>query len=96
MITYQLHIFGFRLLTRAHGSAAYRAIIPSLFSTSILLIGVYGFGNPIDENDVDPIINDPYSIGVFVAFFTFLISFEAKFAYGRVSLTSARTNLTVF
>jgi hypothetical protein len=87
MITYQSHTFGIHLLTRAHGSAVYRAVIPSLFSTSILLIGVYVFENPIDENDVDPLINNPYAIDVFVAFFTFLITFRAKFAYGRVSLT---------
>lgn len=87
MITYQLHVFGIHLLTRAHGSAAYRAIIPSLVSTSILLIVVYVFESPLDENEVDPVINDPYAIGVFVVFFTFLITFRATFAYGRVSLT---------
>jgi uncharacterized membrane protein len=87
MITYQSHVFGLPLLTRAHGSAAYRAVIPSLLSTSILLIGVYVFDNPIDENQVDPVIQQAFAIGAFIGFFTYLITFRASFAYGRVSLT---------
>lgn len=87
MITYQSHVFGLPLLTRAHGSAAYRAVIPSLLSTAILLIGVYVFDNPIDENQVDPVIQQAFAIGAFIGFFTYLITFRASFAYGRVSLT---------
>lgn len=78
MIIYQNELFGVHLLPRAHGSAVYRAILPSAISTSILLIAVYGFDQP-DPN----IIANPYAIGVFIAFFTYLVTFRANFAYGR-------------
>ena len=93
MITYQSHLFGLPLLTRAHGSAVYRAVIPSLLSTAILLIGVYVFDNPIDENQVDPVIKQNFAIGAFIGFFTFLVTFRASFAYGRVSLKMIETIL---
>lgn len=88
MIVYHLELFGFHLLPRAHGSAVYRAILPAAISTSILLIGVYGFDTPTGEGVT--IVANPYAIGVFIAFFTYLVTFRANFAYGRVS-THARS-----
>jgi len=83
MIVYHLELFGVHLLHRAHGSAVYRAILPSAISTSVLLIGVYGFDTPPGEGV--NIVTNPYAIGVFIAFFTYLVTFRANFAYGRVS-----------
>ena len=85
MIVYRLELFGVHLLTRLHGSATYKATIPAAVSTSILLIGIYGFDNPIAGNDQDRILLNPYTIGVFISFFTYLITFRANFSYGRVS-----------
>jgi hypothetical protein len=83
MIVYHQELFGFHLLTRAHGSAVYKAGLPAAISTSILLIGYYGFDQPTGD-DVT-IIQHSYAIGVFIAFFTYLVTFRANFAYGRVS-----------
>lgn len=83
MIIYHLELFGFHLLTRAHGSAVYKAVLPSAISTSILLIGYYGFDQPTGEDVM--IVKHSYAIGVFIAFFTYLVTFRANFAYGRVS-----------
>jgi len=86
MIVYHLELFGFHLLPRAHGSAVYKAVLPASVSTAILLIGAYGSGTPPGE-DVN-VISNPYAIGVFIAFFTYLVTFRANFAYGRVSTSS--------
>ena len=82
MIVYHLELFGVHLLPRAHGSAVYRAILPSCISTSILLIGAFGSGVPPGASSL---VSDSYAIGVFIAFFTYLVTFRANFAYKRVS-----------
>jgi hypothetical protein len=82
MIVYHHELFGFHLLPRAHGSAVYRAMLPSSISTCVLLIGAYGSGVPPGQSSI---ISNPYAVGAFVAFFTYLVTFRANFAYKRVS-----------
>lgn len=83
MIIYHQELFGVHLLPRAHGSAVYRAILPSAISTSLLLIGFYTVD--LTPGEGGGIIENPYAVGVFIAFFTYVVTFRANFSYGRVS-----------
>lgn len=68
-------------LSRIHGSAAYKAILPATFSTGMLLC--YYFIATMAGLDDLLVIYHPYSIGAFVAFFSFLLTFRLNFSYGR-------------
>lgn len=83
MIIYSKNYMGLRTITRVHGSAVYKAVIPALCSTMILLFTVFIRGFDIADNDIIRVTKDPYVITVLVSFFTFLITFRANFAYGR-------------
>lgn len=85
MILYQHSSFGFKSLTRVQGSAVCKAILPALLSTVILIVAVYGFDLPIKDNGLTRVTRHPYAIQAVIAFFTFLITFRANFAYHRVS-----------
>jgi hypothetical protein len=60
MIEYAHELFGLATLWRIHGSAVSRAIIPALFSTCLLPIGIYAFGNNIEDNDILRVTEHPY------------------------------------
>lgn len=64
MIEYAHELFGIASLFRIHGSAISRSIIPALFSTSLLIIAVYGFGLPIQDNDIIRVTEHPYAFQV--------------------------------
>jgi hypothetical protein len=86
-------------LTRLHGSAAYKVIIPAFLSTLVLLLYDYiqayerrndllaGFASAetdkFGETKGVDWIVHPYAIGAFVSFFSFLLTFRLNFAYGR-------------
>jgi len=83
MITYKNSLFGFSLIFHVHGSALWQAMVPALLSTLVLLIIVYTTEAPI-ENSVDSRLTDHvYTIGAYIAFFSFLLTFRLNFAYQR-------------
>ena len=92
MILYSHAAFGLRSLTRVHGSAAGKAFLPAFLSTLILIVTVYVFDLPVEDNSTERVTRHPYAIQALVAFFTFLITFRANFAYHRVcpSLAGSR------
>lgn len=67
MISYQGDLFGFGILTRVHGSAVYKAVIPSCISTMFYLIMYFVYP---DGEDLDTIeeraLTHAYAIGVLV------------------------------
>ena len=84
MIPYQGNLFNFGLLLRIHGSAVYKAILPSILSTVIYLLFFYLLP---DGDDLDlmneRVLSHPYSLAVLVSAFTFLLTFRANFGYNR-------------
>lgn len=84
MIEYRREMFGIRSLARFHGSAVAKAQVPALFSTFILVLAVWFLDVRVAENDTVRIIQHPYVIQILVVFVTFILTFRANFAYGRV------------
>ena len=78
MIVYDSSSFGFRNLLRVHGSPVYKAVFPTLFSTSFVLLYDY-----ITDDDGEKVLQHPFAIGAFVGFFSFLLTFRLNFAYSR-------------
>lgn len=80
MITYSESQFGFNELLRVHGSPIYRVLIPASGSTVFLIIlCLYRDTNNIDQQDM----GDPFVVGAFVSFFSFLLTIRLNFSYGR-------------
>ncbi len=80
MITYhQGQFVFFRSLFRVHGSALHRAMIPSLFSSGVLLILEYTAYHPSLE------AGDRWfkGLGFLLGAFTFLLTFKCSFSYNR-------------
>jgi hypothetical protein len=79
MIVYQSGMFGMRNLLRVHGSPVYKVLAPTTFSTLFLLFMAYV------RYDLEEVrsVQHPYSIGAFIGFFSFLLTFRLNFAYGR-------------
>jgi hypothetical protein len=85
MIVYESDVFGLRLLLRVHGSAVYKGLIPTLFSTSFLVAikllipwcSIY-----FDQPSCTP-IEHPLIISVLTSFVAFLLTFRLNYAYGR-------------
>ena len=68
------------LLFRVNGSAIYRAAVPGLLSTIVLiLIRVYFHDNDCCDDQV----KHPYAIGILVTSITFLLVFRVQQAYAR-------------
>ena len=49
MIIYNKNLFGYSLVFRVHGSALWKAGLPALFSTSMLLAYVYATDFDVNE-----------------------------------------------
>lgn len=79
MISYQSGIFGLRNLLHMHGSPVYKVIIPTALSTGFLVI--IQSANTQLENE--KAVQHPYTIGAFIGFFSFLLTFRLNFAYQR-------------
>jgi hypothetical protein len=75
-----LHFF--RSLLRVHGSALYRALVPSLFSSGILLVLEFTSDEPSYEV-ASRWIQHPYPITCMMVAFTFLLTFKCSFSYNR-------------
>jgi hypothetical protein len=91
MIVYPRGVLGSLVLTRIHGSAAYKAIIPSILSTIILIVINYQGDNPNSFVDTRW-FEHPYPIASLIVAFTFLLTFKCSFSYNRVSYTTFRTS----
>ena len=63
MIPYNKTAFGLNLVLRIHGSAVYRAILPSCFSVGIFLLLRYYYS----QNGMREDLGHPYAIGALVA-----------------------------
>jgi len=77
MITVSDGFFGIGLLTRVHGSAAYKAFIPSLISTSLLLTLHFAVQAPSSDIE-DRWFGHPYPLASIVVAFTFLLTFKVR------------------
>ena len=67
MIPYQGHLFGLGILTRVHGSAVYKAVIPSCISMIFYLSLFFFYPGAEDLSDIDErILGHPYSVAVLV------------------------------
>ena len=98
MITYDSNFFGIRILSQIHGSAVYRAFLPALLSTCILIIvastipsshWTCRYNNIDSDDDDDGCINQqgqtlhPYTITIYVNAFSLLLTFRLNFSYQR-------------
>jgi predicted membrane chloride channel (bestrophin family) len=80
MIIYESGSLGLSKLGRVHGSAVYKVFLPALFSTGILLVYEY---SPFDPTNEEGLAQNPYTIGAYIGFFSFLLTFRLNFAYQR-------------
>lgn len=78
MILYTTSIFGFRSLLRVHGSPVYKVLFPTMCSTGFLL-----FFNWCRHDSGYHIFRDTYTVGAFIVFFSFLLTFRLNHAYAR-------------
>jgi len=83
MILYEQGLFGLTNLSRVHGSAVYKVIIPSAFSTGMLLIYNHAAFEEQWKTRYEHVFQNPYAVGAIVGFFSFLLTFRLNFAYGR-------------
>lgn len=81
MIEYYKDVFGTRQLLRVHGSAAYKAVLPALFSAIVYTLW-YAFGS---RKRQDEATDHPYAYTALVTSVTFIIVFRANYGYQRVS-----------
>ena len=78
MIKYNAGMYGLQVLTRLHGSAAYKALTPAVISTVVFVI----FYSIIDVN-FHELTEQSYPFSALVVAFTFLLTFKANFSYQR-------------
>merc|ERR1719329_319164 len=84
MIPYAGKLFNFDLLLRVHGSAVYKAIVPSAVSTAIYLLLYYFMADGSDLDMIDSrLLSHPYALAALVSAFTFMLTFRANFGYNR-------------
>ena len=79
MIVYQSGMFGLGHLLRMHGSPVYKVVIPTAFSTGFLIL-LHNLDTKLED---EKSVQHPYSIGAFIGFFAFLLTFRLNFAYQR-------------
>lgn len=79
MIEYSTDLFGIWTLLHWHGSSAFRAFLPSLASTSLLVL----FQTAFATSEGADAIRQPYTVTVFVSFFSFLLAFRLNYSYQR-------------
>jgi Na+-transporting NADH:ubiquinone oxidoreductase subunit NqrB len=75
MITYANSEFGLRILTRVHGSALYKSVLPALISTVIYRAIAF----MTEGSDSDELFLHPYPMQALVTAFTFLLVFRANY-----------------
>lgn len=77
MIVYETGILS--TLGRVHGSAVYKTVLPATFSTSMLLV----YFTYLPEGKERKVVQHPYAVGAFIAFFSFLLTFRLNYGYQR-------------
>jgi len=89
MITYTRSAFGWKLIFRAHGSAVYRSVLPSLVAVALYFIFRQYNNDPAEcleedrkNGDCQDVVH-PYAVGVLVTTSTFLIVFKLNQSYNR-------------
>ena len=86
MITYNRSAFGLNLIFQVHGSAVYRAVVPSLVSVAIYFLFRLDYiphHNAADNENFGADVGHPYAIGALVASASFLFVFRANQGYAR-------------
>ena len=81
MIVYENYAFGFQNLLRIHGSPVYSVLFPTMCSTGFLVLLDYIRDDAISTDE--RLVQHPYSIGAFIAIFSFLLTFRLNYAYQR-------------
>lgn len=81
MLTYEKSFFSLNLLCRVHGSAAYKATIPSLLSCVLYMI-FYSISIEHTEQG-EKLISHPYAVGGVITSVAFVVVFRANYAYQR-------------
>lgn len=76
--------YGFRILFRLHGSAAFKSLTPAFLSTAVYVAFYYAF--PGLYTDELQIFDNPYPLAALISAFSFMLTFKASFSYNRVSL----------
>jgi len=74
--------FGLKILSRIHGSAAYKSFVPSLVSSGFLLL-IHFFLEEPNSNGNERWFGHPYPLSSMVVAFTFLLTFKCSFSYNR-------------
>jgi hypothetical protein len=95
MIKYKSDVFGLKTLLIWHGSAVFRALLPATCSTCFMfLLKRYMNGSFWEdpENILEArefkVVQEPYTITVFIAFFSFLLASRLNYSYQRVRYVS--------
>ena len=83
MIKYVSGAYGFRILLRLHGSAAFKALTPALLSTAVYVAFSCVF--PRLHEDDTQVFDHPYPLAALISAFSFMLTFKASFSYNRVS-----------
>ena len=84
MIKYVAGAYGFRILFRLHGSAAFKSLTPALFSTAVYV--AFNFAVPGLFEDSFELFDHPYPLAALISAFSFMLTFKASFSYNRVSI----------
>jgi hypothetical protein len=79
MIVYQTGLYGLRDFVRVDGSPVFKVILPTIFSTIVLVL-IAVFDTKLDN---ERSVRHPYNIGAFIAIFSVLLTFRLNFAYQR-------------
>lgn len=80
MIRYKSDLFGLRTLYVWNGSATFRAFLPALLSTGLLLLYHYVGEDTLGGRNM---IEQPYTITVLITFFSFLLTIRLNYSYQR-------------
>lgn len=81
MIKYVSGAYGFRILLRLHGSAAFKALTPALLSTAVYVAFSCVF--PRLHEDDTQVFDHPYPLAALISAFSFMLTFKASFSYNR-------------
>lgn len=82
MILYSSDYFGLLTLLNLNGSAAYRAFLPALFSTAMLVSYKFTWGDREDGSMMDLTFH-PYVITIYVMAFSLVLNFRLNYSYQR-------------
>ncbi|KAG7355182.1 bestrophin, RFP-TM, chloride channel [Nitzschia inconspicua] len=82
MIVYSSDYFGLLTLLTLNGSAAYRAFLPALSSTIILLLYKFTWGEGELGSEKD-LTDHPYVITIYVMAFSLVLNFRLNYSYQR-------------